>query len=522
MLSRFFTALALLGLVACQSGLQAGGHGHDHGGEHEGADDNGDHGHVHGPEPISRLSFSQQTELFVEIPPFVVGERSRLAAHMTRLKDFKPLTSGHMVVELTHEGKTQRFEVIKPAQPGIFRPAVIPTQAGPHQVTVTVKTEAGQDVHDLGVMQVYPDQEAASSAGGQAQEGVIALLKEQQWTQDFGTAPALLSKVQPSVLVRGTVLANQGQEISLEAPSAGRIIELPQAWKVGQRVQKGQVLARLAPLPGGDTDLPALQGSLKQARLALEHAQQQKERLETLWSKGAIPQARLLEARHHEEVAKARVTEASQRLRQRQSALASRGQAIEIRSPVDGLLLSREATQGQQVQPGATLFQVQDDTALQIEARIPEFDLPSIQRPFGAWVEPSQGARLVLGADQAQGGVGPVDAQTRTAALRFSVEPAQNLHPGASVRVHLHRGAAVSGVVIPSSAVIHEGGQATVFVQRSGEAFERRTVQLGPHDQKHVVVEGGLQEGERVVSQGAWLVKLAASSNKVPDHGHVH
>jgi multidrug efflux pump subunit AcrA (membrane-fusion protein) len=71
--------------------------------------------------------------------------------------------------------------------------------------------------------------------------------------------------------------------------------------------------------------------------------------------------------------------------------------------------------------------------------------------------------------------------------------------------------------------VVDDGGQTIVFVQTGGESFERRPVTLGgPREGGFVQVAKGLDAGERIVTRGAHLVRLAALSPQTPGHGHVH
>lgn len=75
---------------------------------------------------------------------------------------------------------------------------------------------------------------------------------------------------------------------------------------------------------------------------------------------------------------------------------------------------------------------------------------------------------------------------------------------------------------MPESAIIDDGGRPVVFLQIMGEAFQRRPVQLGIREGGYVQVLDGVFPGERVVTTGAHLIRLAAMSNQVPAHGHVH
>jgi len=61
-----------------------------------------------------------------------------------------------------------------------------------------------------------------------------------------------------------------------------------------------------------------------------------------------------------------------------------------------------------------------------------------------------------------------------------------------------------------------------VFVHVSGESFEKRRVTLGIRDGNWVEIASGLEEGEHVVTENAYQVKLASLSSEAPAHGHAH
>jgi multidrug efflux pump subunit AcrA (membrane-fusion protein) len=90
------------------------------------------------------------------------------------------------------------------------------------------------------------------------------------------------------------------------------------------------------------------------------------------------------------------------------------------------------------------------------------------------------------------------------------------------VFLHLLMGQTPPGPVVPAAAVVDDAGRPIVFVQREGETFERRAVTLGPRTGDLVQVVDGVTAGERVVTKGAYLVRLAALSTTGPAHGHVH
>ena len=88
--------------------------------------------------------------------------------------------------------------------------------------------------------------------------------------------------------------------------------------------------------------------------------------------------------------------------------------------------------------------------------------------------------------------------------------------------LHLLLDTAAAAPVVPEAAIVDDAGRPIVFVQREGETFERRAVTVGARSGDLVQVTAGLRPGERVVTKGAYLVRLASLSTSVPAHGHVH
>jgi membrane fusion protein, heavy metal efflux system len=77
-------------------------------------------------------------------------------------------------------------------------------------------------------------------------------------------------------------------------------------------------------------------------------------------------------------------------------------------------------------------------------------------------------------------------------------------------------------LVIPVSALIEEQGVFYAYVQTEGESFQKRELKLGANDKEKVQVLSGLTEGERVVTKGAYQIKLSQASGTMPAHGHEH
>ncbi len=195
-----------------------------------------------------------------------------------------------------------------------------------------------------------------------------------------------------------------------------------------------------------------------------------------------------------------------------------------VRAPVGGVVVTRQATQGDYVKTGETLYSISDLSGVWVTLDAFESDV--------AWLREGQpvafAARAYPGR-QFQGDIlfiDPVlDERTRTVEVRVVVDnTAGLLKPGmlvtgrvsATVDAYGHPvtdpAAAVAPLVIPASAPLLTGDRAVVYVRRPGPGdpvFTGRIVVLGPRAGDVYFVVSGLSEGELVVTRGNFKIDSA-------------
>jgi cobalt-zinc-cadmium efflux system membrane fusion protein len=480
-------------------------------------------------EPLAVTQWTARTELFAEYPPLVVGQTSRFAIHLTRLDSYTPLNAGRVEVHLSGgTGAAEVFGVDAPSRPGIFGVDVTPTREGPRQMAIVLHLPGLDDEHLVGAVTVYRDQATAvaSRAPDEPATESISFLKEQQWALDFGTAVVAVAPIRETVRLSAVVVARPGGAADVVAPIDGRLARVAELMP-GAAVTAGQELARVQPPPSAPAELPQIRQAQAEAATALQLAVRDRERAERLVSAGAAPQKRLDEARAAEEQAQARVTGAEARLAQYQSARTAGAGASDdglfvLRSPVSGVIAERSATSGANVSAGTVLFRVVDPRQVHVAGQVREADLARARQAKSAELEvPGRDARLPAGRLTSLGRV--LDPATRTVPIAFALDNSSlGLALGQSVFLHLLLDESSSQPVVPASALVDDAGRPIVFVQREGEAFERRPVTLGARSGNLVQVTSGVKAGERVVTTGAYLVRLASLSTQVPSQGHVH
>jgi cobalt-zinc-cadmium efflux system membrane fusion protein len=479
---------------------------------------------------LSFTHWTQATELFIELPALVQGMESPCAAHVTVLADFSAPAAGRVTVVLRGGPGEERFVADQASVPGIFRPVVVPKAIGRRQLLVEVEVGDVVAVHDLGDVEVFASEQAAADAMPEEPEpaGRVPFLKEQQWPITFATEVVAEHTFRPSLRATGRLRGRDDGELVVTAPAAGRITsagaKLP---RIGARVVAEQPLFVLAPRLEA-SDQASLDLAVTSSRLELSYTEREREQLEALLREGAVPERRVVDARHEEEAARAALGAAERRLGQFRRVQRTRGGkaegSIQVRAPFAGTISAVDVAPGAFVEIGAPLVNVVDMTRIWLEVHVPEADAARLLELHGGWFELEGFEQAFELADEALVGRSSlVDPETRTLTVLFAVENADAKLPlGAFADVRLVIGAPEQALGIPPGAVIDDGGQDVVYVQIEGEAFERRVVRLGPRDRGYVAVRSGLAEGEHVVTRGGWSIKLAAASGTIPAHGHAH
>ena len=77
-------------------------------------------------------------------------------------------------------------------------------------------------------------------------------------------------------------------------------------------------------------------------------------------------------------------------------------------------------------------------------------------------------------------------------------------------------------LALPVTALTEEQGLYFVYLQLDEEGYKKQEVTLGAGNGKEVQILTGLKAGDRVVTKGAYQVKLASASNAIPAHSHEH
>ncbi len=523
-----------LGLVMFTGCKDGGGAAHD---------DHAHDDHVHSGEPKTAqiTVFGERHEVFAEHRLVVAGTPTKFVTHVTDLTTLQPRREGavRFRMKLGQEAPIDHVEKA-PARAGIYEAMLTFPKAGDWNVALIVPGDEGEKTIALPPVKVFPDEHETEHAEVPEPPEGISFLKEQQWRVGVGT-----EIVDPRTLVErlrlpAQVVARPGSLAQVTPPVAGRLL-LPSGTPmptVGDKVEAGQVLALIQPsLSEAGARFVEAEGEVVRARLALEQADAAFKRMETLARAEAKSGRELQEADFALKTAQARYDAAlalQSTYRQASTNLSAPSDAVpqpavELRSPITGTITAQSgAAVGEYIGAEKALFTVLDPGIVFIEAKVPEmsvgrlaasraasYELPGRPGQFTAITADGLGRLVFLGIQ--------VDPATRTVPLIYEAHNVdRRLRVGQSVNLYVESDRAESALAIPREAVVEEGGRPIAFVQVAGETFQKRDLTLGIQDGEWVQVLSGIEPGERVVTRGAYAVRLASVSSTIPSHGHAH
>ena len=105
--------------------------------------------------------------------------------------------------------------------------------------------------------------------------------------------------------------------------------------------------------------------------------------------------------------------------------------------------------------------------------------------------------------------------------VTFEFDNIGDIIPGSFTEVYLLTQPKDNVISIPVSALTEEQGLNFVYLQIEDDAFKKQEVTVGQDNGERVEIMKGLKSGDKVVTNGVYQVRLAASSSAIPD-GHNH
>jgi len=386
-----------------------------------------------------------------------------------------------------------------------------------------------------------PAPSGAPSSGATPRPGEIVITlspdkfeNAQIKTEVVTEQPGMPAAGDAGIRTTGTVQSNAYKEVPV-FPIAGGVVRQINV-ELGDRVTRGQMLATIFSSELADAGA----AYLKMAAEVEEHHQHHRRTIE-LVEIGAVSREELEQATSMYKTAEANLAAARERLillgmSEKQVDELRKAQKfpkplLAVESPASGTLIARAVNANEVVMQGKEMFRVADLSSVWVIAQIYEKDFQAINVGTPAVITTSVFPGRALSGKVSY--IDPrVDPQSRTAQVRIQLaNPRESLKLGMFVDVSFGGAtqAAADGqaaTAVPRSAVQIIGAKQVVFVatDRSGE-FVQREVSIGPEINGMLPVYSGVSAGERVVTEGSFLLraeslKLNPAQSISPAYAH--
>jgi cobalt-zinc-cadmium efflux system membrane fusion protein len=181
---------------------------------------------------------------------------------------------------------------------------------------------------------------------------------------------------------------------------------------------------------------------------------------------------------------------------------------LTIDSPIDGTVVGRKVGAGQYVRAdlGDQLFTISNLSTMWLKANVPEVDVPLVRLGQELEVKVAALPNRVFNARVIAIGASS-DASTRRVVVRSEIpNPDGALKSEMFASFKIAVGEPERMPAAPLEAVIWDGNESFVWVQREPMKFERRGVKLGLEQDGFMQVRDGLKVGEMIVSRGSLFV----------------
>jgi|RhiMetdeSRZDD1v2_1073273.scaffolds.fasta_scaffold78451_2 RND family efflux transporter MFP subunit len=307
--------------------------------------------------------------------------------------------------------------------------------------------------------------------------------------------PARTGPIREVIAATGLVTAAPGAELTVTAPEAARIADLPKA--EGDRVRAGDLLVRFD-IPSLTAGAVASRAAIEQAQARVENAKAAAARVQGLFERGVA-------ARKEVEDAERELREATAALEQAQSASgaanALAGRTI-VRAQFDGVVAKRFHNPGDLVEPGSSdpILRVIDPSRLEVTAAAPIATLARITANAPARIAVPGGDEPIEASVIARPAA--VDPGSVTAPVRLRPSSVAKLTAGMAVEIEILGPEHTAAVIVPTAAIVRDGETTVVMTVGADSKAHRNEVQEGVTSSEATEILKGIKAGDRVIVRG--------------------
>ena len=319
--------------------------------------------------------------------------------------------------------------------------------------------------------------------------------------------PASFNQV---VKTTGQVLAAPGDEAVIGATSNGGVSFSSNKLTEGTKVQKGQSLFQISSKDIAEGDY------YTKVKATYEAAKASYDRAEALVKDKIISQKEFESIKLEFENAKTAYDAVSNN---------KTAKGVSVNAPINGHMKNILVKEGEYITVGQPIATVSQNQRLVLRAEVSQryynamqsvksanFKTPYDNKVYS--LEDLNGRLLSFGKTS--------NENSFFIPVSFEFDNKGEVIPGSFVEVYLLSSELENVISLPRTALTEEQGIFFVYLQLDEEGYKKQEVTLGADNGKSVQILTGVKAGDRVVTEGAYQVRLASASNAIPAHSHEH
>ena len=308
----------------------------------------------------------------------------------------------------------------------------------------------------------------------------------------------------------GQILSAPGDESVIVATNNGVVSYADHDLAVGAPVQEGEPVFYIASKHLGDGDY------YERTRAAYEQAKAEYERAQKLIGDKIISQKEFES-----------IVLAYQEAKIAFDAISGKNspQGVGVNTPLGGYIKSINVKDGEYVTAGQAIATVSQNRRLVLRADVSEKHYAALQNITTANFKTPYDNQVYelkeLSGRLLSAGKSATD-NTFFIPVTFEFDNRGDIIPGSFVEVYLISTPMENVISLPLTALTNEMGYFYVYRQLDEEGYQKQEVQVGASNGKEIQILNGVHPGDRIVTKGAYQVKMASASAAIPGHTHEH
>ena len=342
---------------------------------------------------------------------------------------------------------------------------------------------------------------AIAGCGNSGSEAVKAQSKVETNADPVRFVEVVEQSIPDTLDLAAKAQADPTKVVHIFPPASGRVVAVEV--KPGDHVRRGQTVAIL-----NSSDVATARSDYAKAKIEADRATRAVERQELLFEHGAAAEKDFIDARAQADASRAELARAQQRLDLLNVKSSASSDSVPLIAPASGVVLDVSAAAGEfskSLESANPLITVADLNMIWIVGDAYEKDVAKLNRgkPVSITLQAYPDRQWKGRIESISGALDPA---SRTLKVRVTLSNGdQRIKPEMFGTIHIQSGTH-QGLVVPATAIIHEGSTTTAFV-KSGGKTEQRAVTTGLTIGGNVEITSGLHPGDEVAAEGAELLK---------------